>query len=80
MQLILLVTLAKDQTHKYFHFFIRQPYTSQTRTVSALTLLSAVLSLQYRAQVLPHKHCLHEPKRYHNKVTEGNKRAVLFSS
>lgn len=40
MQLILLVTLAKDQTQKYFHFFIRQPYTSQTRTESALTLLS----------------------------------------
>ena len=46
MQVIMLVTLANHQTQKCFCFFIRQDDTSQTRTESALTLLSLKVTLR----------------------------------
>lgn len=46
MQLTMLGTLANHQTQKYFHFFIMQGYTSQTRTISALTLFSLKVTLR----------------------------------
>lgn len=46
IQLIIRVTLANHQTQKCFCCFIKQGYTSQTRTESALTSLSLKVTLR----------------------------------
>lgn len=83
MQLILLVTPAKDQTQKYFHFFIRQYYTSQTRTESALTLLSLKVTLRNNSVTVVHvSYCLCsiEHRCFHINTACMNQNATIIKS